>query len=91
MAPRIDSAILKALALDAEHASISTYGGSGFSSTFRIQAKDSTGKKKLYFVKTRKGMDGKIMFIGRFRLDNPVIVILGVTYHKPTVGSLDRT
>lgn len=65
MSSKIDSAILKALALDAESASISSHGGSGFSSTFKIQAKNSDGFEKLYFVKTGKGKDSEIMFAGR--------------------------
>ncbi|KAE8449684.1 hypothetical protein EG329_007459 [Mollisiaceae sp. DMI_Dod_QoI] len=64
MAPKIDSAILKALSLDATTTSIASHGGSGFASTFKLSSKDTNGKEKLYFVKTGKGKDSEVMFAG---------------------------
>jgi len=66
MPQKIDSAILKALSLNADTASISSHGGSGFSSTFKISAKDGDGNNKLYFVKTGKGKDSEVMFVGQY-------------------------
>lgn len=64
MHQNIDSAILKALSLKVDTASISSHGGSGFSSTYKIVSKDQDGKDKLYFVKTGKGRDSEVMFAG---------------------------
>ncbi|CZR53835.1 related to fructosamine-3-kinase [Phialocephala subalpina] len=64
MAPKIDPAILKALSLDAATTTITTHGGSGFASTFKLSTKDSDGNEKLYFVKMGKGKDSEVMFAG---------------------------
>ncbi|KAM0248674.1 hypothetical protein ACHAQJ_009348 [Trichoderma viride] len=59
----IDSAILTALNLDKEHTSISSVGGSGFSSTFKLST-TKDGQPFEYFVKTGSGEGAKIMFQG---------------------------
>lgn len=63
MAPSVDSAILKALGLDAGVTKIATHGGSGFSSTFKLIS-TVDGKEVMYFVKTGAGKDAEIMFRG---------------------------
>lgn len=63
MAKEIDSAILKALALKPENATIRTHGGSGFSKTFKIETESEDGEKKSYFVKTG-GSKSDVMFRG---------------------------
>ncbi|KUJ08598.1 Ketosamine-3-kinase [Mollisia scopiformis] len=64
MPPKIDPAILKALSLDEANTTISSHGGSGFVSTFKLTTKDKDEKEKLYFVKTGKGRECEIMFAG---------------------------
>ncbi|KAK5050047.1 hypothetical protein LTR84_004167 [Exophiala bonariae] len=54
----IDAAILRALALDAS-SKISTHGGSGFASTFRI-----TTQSAPIFIKTSSSSDAAVMFEG---------------------------
>lgn len=68
MAPKIDSAILEALSLCPETTSITSHGGSGFSSSFKVTTttSDESGneREKLYFVKIGKGEGAKMMFAG---------------------------
>jgi hypothetical protein len=66
MAPKIDSAILKALSLDSANTSIASHGGSGFASTFKITSKGSDGEERLFFVKQGKAKGSEIMFAGKF-------------------------
>jgi protein-ribulosamine 3-kinase len=64
MAPKIDPAILKALALDEANTTMATHRGSGFASTFKITSNGSDGEEKLFFVKQGKGKESEIMFAG---------------------------
>lgn len=64
MAPKIDSAILKALSLDAANTTIASHGGSGFASTFKISSTGRDGEEKVFFVKQGKGSESEIMFAG---------------------------
>lgn len=64
MAPSVDPAILKALALDADETKISSHGGSGFASTFKLST-TVDGKPRHYFVKTGSGADAETMFKGK--------------------------
>lgn len=59
----VDSAILTALGLDAANTKISSHGGSGFSSTFKLST-TLDGQSKNYFVKTGTGQDAEEMFKG---------------------------
>ncbi|KAL7918617.1 Ketosamine-3-kinase [Trichoderma austrokoningii] len=59
----IDSAILTALNLDRNHTTISSAGGSGFSSTFKLST-TKDGQPFDYFVKTSSGEAARIMFQG---------------------------
>ncbi len=63
MAPKVDPAILTGLGLEAEATTMSSHGGSGFASTYKITSKGANGEEKLFFVKT--GGDGG-MFAGEF-------------------------
>jgi protein-ribulosamine 3-kinase len=64
MASSVDSAILEALGLDAGTTKITTHGGSGFSSTFKLSSTKG-GQTTNYFVKTGSGKDAEIMFQGK--------------------------
>lgn len=63
MPPSIDSAILTALNLDENHTTISSAGGSGFSSTFKLST-TKDGQPFDYFVKTGSGDGARVMFEG---------------------------
>jgi len=63
---KLDSAVLKVLALDSSKATISSHGAGGMSSasTSKITTMLSNGKAKSFFMKTGQGEDAKIMFEG---------------------------
>ncbi|KAJ6783147.1 hypothetical protein PWT90_01445 [Aphanocladium album] len=63
MTPAVDGAILEALGLDANDTNITSHGGSGFASTFKLST-TVDGKPKQYFVKTGSGADAETMFKG---------------------------
>ncbi len=63
MAPAVDGAILEALGLDANATTMSSHGGSGFASTFKLST-TVDGQPKHYFVKTGSGADAETMFKG---------------------------
>lgn len=63
MSPSLDSAILTALNLDKDHTTISSAGGSGFSSTFKLST-TKDGQPFDYFVKTGSGDGARVMFQG---------------------------
>jgi protein-ribulosamine 3-kinase len=64
MATAVDPAIVAALKLDAENSKITSHGGSGFSSTFRLSG-TKHGKSVSYFVKIGSGPDAEVMFRGQ--------------------------
>jgi protein-ribulosamine 3-kinase len=72
MPPAPDSAILKALKLDAGSTTIASHGGSGFSSTAKLTSKvretsedgEEVEVEKIFFVKLGKGKESEIMFAG---------------------------
>lgn len=66
MTPTIDPAILKALSLEVSTTTISSHGGSGFASTFKIKSNTEDGEEKLYFVKMGKGRASEVMFAGTY-------------------------
>lgn len=70
MAPKIDPEILKVLSLNSETTTLSSHGGSGFSSTFKLTTKNSNGEEKLFFVKIGKGKDSEVMFAGISHLNS---------------------
>lgn len=63
MSPKVDPAILEALGLDPDVTTISSHGGSGFASTFKLSSVVD-GKDKNFFVKTGAGSDSELMFQG---------------------------
>jgi protein-ribulosamine 3-kinase len=65
MASAVDPAIAEALGLDPATARMTSHGGSGFSSTFRLDGKVD-GKGVCYFVKTGTGEDAEVMFRGEW-------------------------
>ncbi|KAI5864247.1 fructosamine kinase [Durotheca rogersii] len=75
MAPRVDSAILQALALNPETTWIASHGGSGFSSTFKLSS-SINGKVKNYFVKTGTGSDSELMFKGEHASLNAICSVV---------------
>jgi len=64
MGPTVDPAILEALGLDPKASKITTHGGSGFASTFKLST-TLDGEEQNYFVKTGTGKDAEIMFRGQ--------------------------
>ena len=82
MSPTVDPAILHALGLDpnSASASITSHGGSGFSSTYKLQTStpDDGGSQtsKTYFVKTGTGPDAASMFLGEHHSLNAIHSIL---------------
>ncbi|KAF4637512.1 hypothetical protein G7Y89_g555 [Cudoniella acicularis] len=88
MPPKIDEAILSALSLDAAAATITSHGGSGFASTFKITSQGNDGKEKLYFVKTGKGKDSEVMFTGRSFLPSHFDV---TNLSPPEMGKVQTT
>lgn len=63
MAPNVDPAILEALGLDLSGTEISSHGGSGFASTFKLST-TVDGHPTNYFIKTGSGSDSEVMFRG---------------------------
>jgi len=58
MTPKLDPAIVEALALDPSKTTIESYGSSGFASTFRITTTVNS-KEKMFFVKIGKGKESE--------------------------------
>ena len=66
---KVDTAVLQALSLDSAKTTISTHGGSSFSSTMKIASvllpdKNGTQIQKNFFMKTGTGKDAENMFAG---------------------------
>ncbi|KAK1774822.1 Fructosamine/Ketosamine-3-kinase [Copromyces sp. CBS 386.78] len=81
----VDPAILRALGLDPNSdsmsASITSHGGSGFSSTYKLCVTTTTTtnekeKEKVYFVKTGTGSDAAAMFLGEHHSLNAIHSVL---------------
>jgi protein-ribulosamine 3-kinase len=66
MAPNaaVDPAIIKALGLDTSRTKITSHGGSGFASTFKLST-TIEGQPVDFFVKTGSGKNSEIMFRGK--------------------------
>ena len=64
---KLDSAVIKLLALDPNNTSVSSHGGAGMSSasTMKITTAAEDGSKKQFFMKTGKGSEAELMFTGR--------------------------
>ncbi|KAI1172349.1 fructosamine kinase [Nemania sp. FL0916] len=75
MPPTIDPAITEALGLDPSTTKLTSHGGSGFSSTFKLSS-TVNGKEKNYFVKTGTGQDAARMFQGEHASLNAICDIV---------------
>jgi hypothetical protein len=62
--PKLDSAVTSALSLRAAATTISSHGGGGFSSTFKIETESKNGQVQRLFMKVGKGEDAEVMFRG---------------------------
>lgn len=64
----VDPAIVEALKLDPDTAKMTTHGGSGFASTFKlvgtVTGGDGKQEQRTFFVKTGSGADAQVMFRG---------------------------
>lgn len=60
----VDPALTEALGLDPSTAKMSSYGGSGFASTFKLTG-TRDGSAATFFVKTGSGPDSEVMFRGK--------------------------
>ncbi|KAG6003895.1 hypothetical protein E4U43_000834 [Claviceps pusilla] len=67
--PLVDVAILRALHLQDQDATIRPHGHSGFSSTFKLITRTKNGQQMSYFVKTGTGEDAEQMFKDFLHLD----------------------
>ncbi|TGJ85221.1 hypothetical protein E0Z10_g3548 [Xylaria hypoxylon] len=67
MPSKVDPAIIEALSLDPNTTKITSHGGSGFASTFKLSS-TVNGKEMNYFVKTGTGEDAALMFQGTYLL-----------------------
>ncbi|KAG6011224.1 hypothetical protein E4U54_008186 [Claviceps lovelessii] len=63
--PPVDVAILRALHLQDQDATIRPHGHSGFSSTLKLTTTTKNGQQMSYFVKTGTGEDAEQMFKAR--------------------------
>ncbi|KAI1111226.1 fructosamine kinase [Nemania sp. NC0429] len=71
MSSRVDPAIIEALGLDPNTAKLTSHGGSGFASTFKLTS-TVDGKEINYFVKTGTGPDAALMFEGEHESLNAI-------------------
>ncbi|GAP83735.1 putative fructosamine kinase [Rosellinia necatrix] len=67
----IDPALIEALGLDPNTAKLTSHGGSGFASTFKLSSRVN-GKQINYFVKTGTGPDAQLMFRGEHESLNAI-------------------
>lgn len=74
MSSSIDAAIHRALSLDPATTRITSHGGSGFASTFRVTT--STTPPKSYFVKVSPGSDGAVMCEGEHASLNAIHAVV---------------
>ncbi|KAI1825397.1 fructosamine kinase [Xylaria intraflava] len=66
-----DPAIIEALGLDPNTTKLTSHGGSGFASTFKLSS-TVNGKEVNYFVKTGVGSDAALMFRGEHESLNAI-------------------
>ena len=77
---KLDPAVLNALPPDIDPAktTITSHGGSGFSSTAKISATMPNGSQKLWFMKTARGKDAEVMFAGEHASLNALQAVDGL-------------
>ncbi|KAK4662482.1 hypothetical protein QC763_603790 [Podospora pseudopauciseta] len=71
MLSSVDPALLSALGLEPTSTKLLSYGGSGFSSTYKLVS-TKEGHELQYFVKTGTGPDAEVMFRGEFASLNAI-------------------
>ena len=86
---KIDPAILRALSLSPSNATLSSHGGSGFTSTGRVDTTLPDGSKKSFFLKTGKGRDSAAMFAGEHASLNALHTIPSLCPQSFAHGELD--
>lgn len=74
---KLDSAVVKLLALDPHNTSVSSHGGAGMSSasTMKITTTAEDGSKKQFFMKTGKGAEAELMFTGTVIVPNTFLAM----------------
>ncbi|KAI0443189.1 fructosamine kinase [Xylaria telfairii] len=75
MTSTVDPAIIEALGLDPNKTKLTSHGGSGFASTFKLSS-TANGKEINYFVKTGTGSDAALMFQGEHESLNAISKIV---------------
>lgn len=68
MASNVDPAIIEALSLNPHTTKLTSHGGSGFASTFKLSS-TVNGKDINYFVKTGTGPEAELMFQGKIYIN----------------------
>lgn len=86
---KIDPAILRALSLSPSNTTLSSHGGSGFTSTGKIDAALPDGSKKSFFLKTGTGRDSATMFAGEHASLNALHTIPSLCPQSFAHGELD--
>ena len=86
---KIDTAILRALSLPPSNTTLSSHGGSGFTSTGKIDAALPDGSRKSFFLKTGKGRDSAVMFAGEHASLNALHTIPSLCPQSFAHGELD--
>ncbi|KAL8792664.1 MAG: hypothetical protein Q9195_004724 [Heterodermia aff. obscurata] len=86
---KIDPAILRALSLSSSNTTLSSHGGSGFTSTGKIETALSDDSKKSFFLKTGKGRDSAVMFAGEHASLNALHTIPSLCPQSFAHGELD--
>ncbi|KAI0874946.1 fructosamine kinase [Hypoxylon argillaceum] len=71
MASNVDPAIIEALSLNPHTTKLTSHGGSGFASTFKLSS-TVNGKDINYFVKTGTGPEAELMFQGEHESLNAI-------------------
>jgi hypothetical protein len=69
---KLDDAVIELLKLNPDKTSVSSAGGGGCSSasTSKITSELDDGTKKLFFMKTGRGEEAKVMFKGVYDCDS---------------------
>ncbi len=86
---QIDPAIPRTLSLPPSNTTLSSHGGSGFTTTGKLSITLADGSKKLYFLKTGAGRDSEVMFAGEHSSLNALRTIPSLCPESFAYGRLD--
>jgi len=86
---RIDPSIPRTLSLPPSNTTLSSHGGSGFTTTGKLSTTLADGSKKLYFLKTGAGRDSEVMFAGEHSSLNALHTIPSLCPQSFAYGRLD--